>query len=275
MKLRVFIFFQMLFLCIKAQETKQFIRDNAIDCTVLTEANRPLYNKWLKNYKCIMVGEMHGTEEPAAFVLGLAKTFLAFNKKVIVGIEIGESEMGAFVNTKNRNDLKTAPFFTGENADGKNSEAWYSLIENGSKLRNTGFCFFDAWPEPLTGRDSVMARKIYAAYLKDTNVVVITLSGNIHSRTTPYKGEKTMGCYLKNYFNDKVLSVGHIYGPGTMYNNTGKGLMLNKVQSGDDVFGKAVDFPNYFIENKFRDFMSGHSALLYTKTITASLGHKQ
>lgn len=270
-----FLFFILFFPAIFiSQTTGNYIQKNAINCNNLSDTNLMVYNA-IKNYKCISVGEMHGTNEPAAFVLGLVKSFISNNRKVILGMEIENRKIAKFSKNNKEKYIKESDFFTISTNDGRNSEGWYNLIKEANKLENVKFCFFDTELGFNITRDSVMASNILKKYLVDTNYVIITLTGNIHNKTILHNENKTMGCYLKDYFGPKLISIYHLYGKGTMYNNSGKGLSIVDVEPTNNTFNDATNYTNYFIFNKFQNYFPGYSAFIFTKLITASLTHQK
>ncbi len=269
----ILVFLILFSINLKAQSVQEYIKNNAINCNILADTNINLYNT-VKNYKFILVGEMHGTKEPADFVCGLLKEFSEQNYKVILGMEIENRKIISFSESKKIKDIDKADFFKlGEN-DGRNNEAWYNLIAQASKIKNVEFCFFDTELGFDETRDSIMAINISKKYIEDTNAVIITLSGNIHNKTLVYKNIKTMGCYLKQMYGKKVFSINHLYNKGTAYNNVGNGLKVNIIESYSQTFSNAVNYTNYFLLNNFQNYLLDYSAFIFTDTITASLPHK-
>lgn len=267
----LFLFF---YINSNSQTVQDYINKNAINCSNLSDTNITLYN-CLKKFKCISVGEMHGTSEPAAFVLGLAKTFVQNNKKVIIGLEIENKKINFFSKTRKIADLEKSIFFNDSAKYGRNSEACYNLIFSANKINSIDFCFFDSDLAFDENRDSTMAFNIIKRYEADTNSVIITLSGNIHNMILPYNNKKTMGCYLKNYFKNKYFSITNLYGGGTMHNNTGNSLKINTVEKTNSIFDTATHYNNYFLVANFQNYLKEYNGIIYTKTITASLNYKK
>lgn len=246
-----------------SQNSLDTIKKNAIEITNLTMPNQNIYCL-LKKYKCICVGEFHGTKEPSEFLTGLAKTFLANNKKILIGFEIQKSTLLNFPSQNDTNSLSKTIFFNQKRMDGKNSKAWFKAISELNKL-NVKFCFFD---EGLG--DSVMSKNLINCYKEDTSFVILTLSGNLHNKLLPYKNSKTMGTYLKTFFGDNIFSVNHIFEKGTMYNLTSEGLKIHSLPDKKTNFSLATNYINYFISNTFNK-TNGYSGYLFTKEINASL----
>jgi hypothetical protein len=243
------------------QNAEDFIKKQAIECGQWP--NQELY-EILRDYKIICVGEMHGTKEPAEFLTGLAKTFISNGKKVTVGFEIPKREMKEFIDRRDTVGLLKTKFFSAK-LDGRSSEAWFRAIDECNRM-GTGFCFFD---DSGSDRDKDMCGKIVECYKADSNSVIIAISGNIHNKLVQHHENKTMACYLKEYFGNKVFSINHIYNQGTMYNRTSEGLGIHTISPSGGVFEVSTQYNSYFIRNIFID--NDYSAYFYTKMVTASL----
>ncbi len=261
-----FIFTILLFATkIQAQNLPRFISQNAIDIK-----SEQLFDK-IKNYKCVMVGEMHGTQEPAAFLGELVKIAVKNGKKVILGIEIPSKDLRQFIGKSTTENLKNTHFFKTGYGDGRNNKTWFDLIETCKVLPNVELCFFDV-DTISSNRDSVMFANLLKKYTQDTTNVIYTISGNIHNRLTPFNEQKTLGCYLVDYFSDKkIMSINHFYGSGTMYNDTGDGAKLHKVNTPPSIFATSTSLENYLLPSLPQGFMTGWTAILYTKVVTAAM----
>lgn len=251
-----------------SQNVEEAIKKTAIDLKDWTAANQNIYTA-LKDYKVICIGEMHGTKEPAEFLIGLTKTFVSNKRTVVIGIEIPESTMAQFQSQSDSIGLSKSKFFTDKTRDGRGSEAWFRAINECNKL-GLKFCFFDN-SDP--DRDLGMFNKLMKCYANDTNVVILTLSGNVHNRIVPFNGAKTMGCYLKERFGDKVCSINHINNGGTMFSRTSAGLKVHTIEPTDGVFTTATKYDSYYLPNIFNSWE--YNGFFYTKTMTASLPHTE
>jgi len=249
-----------------SQNGANVINTIAIDCKDLSLPNDKLYS-FFKDYKCICVGEMHGTKEPAEFLVYLTKLFTEKNKKIIIGIELPKYAMTEFIEKKDSISLTQSGFFSSKSVDGRNSEAWFNAINECSKLK-TSFCFFDGY------QDNFKCGNIIECYNADTNSVILTLSGNVHNKLLPYKDNKTMGCYLKEYFGNKIFTINHIFNEGTMYNLTSEGLRVSEFPPKNNVFATSTNYSNYFVPNVFST-TDGYSGYYYTTFMTASLPYKK
>jgi len=251
---------------LSSQNVADTIKKTAIDCSGLTVPNDKLYSA-LKDFKCICIGEMHGTKEPAEFLVYLTKLFTDKKRKVIVGIEIPKGSMTKFIERPDSIGLTESGFFSNKGGDGRNSEAWFKAINECNKLK-VQFCFLDGYP------DNYKYDNLMECYKADTNAVILTLTGNVHNKLLPYKDIKQMACYLKDRFGNKVFSINHIYNGGTMYNLTSDGLKVHTSAPTNGIFSTSTNYSNYFLLNIFntgRDY----SAYYYTKVVTASLPFKK
>lgn len=249
---------------LNCQTIEDAIKKTAIECKDWTTANQNIYAA-LKDYKVICVGEMHGTREPAEFITGLARTFVSNNKAVIVGLEIPENSISHFQNQRDSVGLSKSKFFSDKTVDGRASEAWFRAIIECNKL-GVKFCFFD---NANNNRDLSMYEKLIECYQSDTNAVLLTLSGNIHNRIMPFNDAKTMGCYLKERFGNKVCAINHINNGGTMFSRTSKELKVHTVDPTDNIFSRSTDYESYYLPNIFN--IAEYSGFFYTKKMTASL----
>jgi hypothetical protein len=265
-KLKYILFIFLLTVCrLSSQSVADTIKKIAIDCKDLTLPNDKLYSA-LKDFKCICIGELHGTKEPADFLVYLTRLFTDKKKKVLVGIEIPKEEMKEFIAKSDNNNLMRTAFFSIKGNDERHSEAWFNAISECNKLK-VPFCFFDAYP------DSLMCSNLIDCYKSDTSYIIITLTGNIHSGPEPFGDYKTMGYYLKEYFGNKLFSINHLFNEGTTYNSTDD-LKIRKIPPINNAFATSTSYASYFILNIF-DGPYNCSAFYYTKKVTASLPFKK
>ena len=254
---------------LQSQTLSNFIKQNAIDL------KRDSIFDIIKDYKCVMLGEVHGTKEAAGFLEQLIKLASKNGKKIIVGLEIPGNDMQEFIKKPTTNNLKKTLFFKDGYGDGRNNEAWFKLIDNCKSLKNVQFCFFDGDSDEYYSsedRDKVMFDNIVSEYKKDTARVVYTISGNIHNKITPYRKKKVLGCYLVDLFTEKnVLSINHIYGDGTAYNRVSGTLKKRDIKGQTGYWSTSTPLENYFLPRLPKNFQDGNNAIIYTKTITASV----
>ena len=265
MKNNLMLLFLFLSLSGRSQNFTEFIRQHAL------EIDDDAIFKEISAYKCLMIGEMHGTKESAEFVTTLTELSVRHGRKVVLGLEIPSGDMLPFTKKPTPKNLIKTWFFKTGYGDGRNSAAWFQLIVACNKLPGVKFCFFDATVENSQNRDSLMFSNLIKDYRQDTSRLLITLSGNIHNKIKPYKYGKTMGCYLADYFPDhKVMAINHLYGSGTVYNRTTEGLNIREITGQTGIFTTATPWERYFLPSLPPDFPSDYTAIFYTRTITAS-----
>lgn len=268
--MKIIIVLYLLFLLNINSAFCQFIKDNSIEILKLDSLDNEFFNV-IKDYDLIMVGEMHGTNEPAQFVEGLAKLIIRNEEKVNVGIEIPKNAINTFQINPTIQTLESCKFFNQENIDGRNGQAWYRLISNLIKKPKINLFFFDI--PNSTNRDSMMYVEVAKIKKNDKKVKIVLLSGNIHNQLTPYKGIVTMGTYLKRdstlLLKDKIMSIRHRYRKGTMFNNFGDGLKVHEVNYKKNIFNKDVNYKKYFCPN-FPELSKRYNFFIYTEEVTTS-----
>jgi hypothetical protein len=252
-----------------AQTFADFIDQHAI------ELKSPLILEKINGYKCLMVGEMHGTQEPAEFITDIVKIASKKGKKIILGLEIPPNDMKEFIKKRTIKNLKKTKFFSVGYGDGRNNEAWFKIIETCKKLKNVEFCFFDVDSDSRIdeqSRDSLMFSNLINVYKKDTTQVIYTIGGNFHNKIKPFRQNKTFGCYMAEYFSiDKVMSIFHAFGNGTTYNRENGVLKIRKIEGQSKLFTVSIKFAQYFLPKLPRNFTDDYTAFFYTGTITASM----
>lgn len=190
---------------------------NAIQISQLGSLDEDIYRA-IAPYQLIMVGEMHGTSEPARFVLGLTDLVARKGMHVQVGIEIPSDQMGKYLSNPTDSNIYHSDFFAHRRLDNRASYAWANLIAGIHVNANAEIFFFDINKDEMmdiTQRDSLMYLKIKERIRLHPTWTTITLSGNIHNMLHPYNGESKIGIYIlrDNELNmkGKVLSLNHVY----------------------------------------------------------------
>lgn len=141
-------------------------------------------------------GEMHGTEESPRFVTDVACTVARYDR-VQIGLEIWQDEtlrIQQYLMDGNRAALLSGPFW--KQHDGRSSLAMVALLDRVRDLRTRGarleVVAYDITNEP--DRDRAMADAVLAA--RDEGATFIGLSGNIHSRRTPWNSITPLVAHL-------------------------------------------------------------------------------
>jgi len=271
----LFIFFFILLASsLRAQISHEFIKENAIEVTSVEDAKSDTLYQKLKDFQLIMIGERHGTKEPAEFVEHLSKVMVHHGKKVALGLEIPREEMTQFIENPNEESLKQTSFFSKNNLDGRNAQAWYDLILSCYQDTNIYLFYFDN----LKGR--IMKLRSSAMYISLVEVkkefpdyMFITIMGNVHNRLKPFSGIETMGSLcLKdtvNFKKDKICSIIHLFGGGTLHKDRGDGFQLEEVEFKENHYSEATEFDHFFIQD-VEKYFKFYTSLYYSRTITAS-----
>ncbi len=232
-----------------SQTWKEYIAQNALPVGKTLELDSSLYHSF-KNYRLIMLGEMHGTLEPAKMVDQLAQLILLYEDSVSIGLEIPEKEMSSFLKNPSEKALKESQFFSKPNEDGRNGRAWFELVRYCMNEPRVSVFFYDNAVSPDVPRDSIMYLEVKKQAVLHPKNKILTISGNLHNQLIGRNGSKTMGAYLSAdssiFPKEQICSIYHYYAEGTMLNNTGKGLELTTIEFQESDF-TAGQFENYFI----------------------------
>ncbi|RYY98041.1 MAG: hypothetical protein EOO11_09225 [Chitinophagaceae bacterium] len=220
-------------------------------------------------FSVIMVGELHGTTEPAQFAGALADLLARTGDSVLLGIEAREDLMGAFPGRRTEAALLASPFFQGATADGRNSEAWKALLLGAARNPRIETFYFDSRE---AARDSFMALRIAAMMEAHPGWKVVTLSGNLHNKVRPVDGSPKAAWYLLEAggrpLNGRLCSVNIAYAEVAAWANMGDGLKLH-TRSSNNIYAQAAPSDNYLL---FLDPRSDYdyNAILFVKKVTAS-----
>jgi hypothetical protein len=247
------------------------LKDNAVKLTRLDSLDSSVY-KSLSRFQLIMIGEMHGTNEPAKFVIGLTKLMTDNGDSVQVGLEIPENEMTKFLSERTDSSIYSSEFFTKPPIDGRENFTLAEVISILNKNKKVKLFFFVV-PTNFSNPDHNMYLRIKSQINKNPHYKTITLSGNVHNRLQPYREKNTLGYYLKTdtalNISGKMCSLNHIYKSGTMVNNIGKGLVLREVNTGDTLYSTSVDSDNYLF--LFPDpSVNSYNGIFFTKFVSAA-----
>lgn len=251
----------------------EYVSENAIEINTELNLDSVHYNA-IKNFDLIMVGEIHGTNEPVILVEELSKLILKNEKSVSIGIEIPEEEMSKFIKVPNDSTLKQSRFFLKENRDGKNGQAWFDLLKYCNSESSINLFFFDNYKRmKIENRDSVMYEGIKNQKINFPNAKIITISGNIHNMLVPYNEMNTMGSYCDNdsinFPKGSICSIDHAFSEGTLLNNEGNGLELRTIEYEESIFSESSNYNNYMVFFQTHE-SNGHSSIFYTRKVSHS-----
>jgi hypothetical protein len=110
-----------------AQDYQAYVKENAVKIDNLDSLNHAVWHL-LSDYKLIMVGELHGTNEPAKFVTGLARLLSGMGDSVQIGLEIPSEKMTKYLKQPNDSNIYSSDFFAKNSDDGRASVAWAEVI---------------------------------------------------------------------------------------------------------------------------------------------------
>lgn len=251
-------------------EPVSIIKENAIPIEDLLSLSSDIYSE-IDKYDVIMVGEMHGTNEPTEFVSGLCELITKNEEKVVLAIEISSRLMDEIPFNVSEAQLKAMEFFSMENTHGTNGKAWLQLIQKCSQNKKISLKFIDNFR--AGSRDSSMYLEVLEIKQKYPNTKIVTLTGNIHNWLKPFRGKVKLGGYFMNdmvNFNpEKIMSINHIYKEGTMMNNTGNGLELQIVKGKDTFFNMTIGTKMYLCPRVFEK-QNQYTHFLYTEQVSHS-----
>ncbi len=257
-------------LSVRGQSLTDALQKNAIEINLPDTTLNEALNVIIDEYPIIMMGEMHGTQEPAKFVTYLVRQLLLRGKQVNLGLEIPANQMKEFIASPGTRGLERSGFFSkNSHKDGRSSESMFDLIAASCNNPNINLFFFDVESSTSNAdRDSMMYVNIRNEISKRPAAHTIILSGNIHNRLIPFRGTRTAACHL-SAGGGKILSINHQFKFGSMLNATNKGFGLHKIEPAQSVFSEATSFKCYFAAIP-ENTESPYNAFLYTEEVTPS-----
>lgn len=255
-----------------SQDFGEHFKKSAIEIANLDTLSNAIYDS-ISNFELIMVGEFHGTQEPAKFVAGLSNLISKKEGAVCVGLEIPKNELSEFIQNPSKENLLSSKFFSKTNVDGRNGQSWFDLVMYCTMDSTINLFFFDN-SEPSKGekRDSIMYVGVKNQKKLFPNTKIITLTGNIHNWRVPFNEMTTMGMYCLqdtlHFSSSKICNINHVFSEGTMRNNTGNGLELNTIEFEESVMTQSVNFTNYLVLYNYSG--SRYNGILYTRKVNQS-----
>lgn len=252
-----------------AQVDLAYLKINAIRFDHAEELGDSVY-LLLSPFQMITVGEMHGTNESAPFVIGLSRLFTDKGDSLQVGLEIPPELMSSFSSLHTDSSIYQSIFFHNPPfLDGKESIAWAYLISTLNQNPKVKIFFFDVNKDEDKGddRDSVMAMKIKSQFIQHPAWKMITLGGNYHNRITD---PSTMISILRRNHSIKICSLNMAYKEGTCSANFGHGLEIKKLGSYPSVCNSTTGYDRYLM---LMPHSSGYDydGFYFTKFISAAV----
>jgi len=248
-------------LMLSCQNPENQSNGNTTNLGNLSNLSQAVYDQ-IKPFDVIMVGEMHGTQEPAKLVYSLAELIADNEGEVYVGMEIPEKRINLSNDELKTENLLQTDFFTAENSFGMNGQSWFDLMVNCGADKRIHVFFLDNYT--TSRRDSSMYLEVKKIKELHPKRKILTLTGNIHNRLIPYREGVTMGsCIIgddSTFEPSEVMSINHYYKEGTMMNNIGNGLELHEAKGKDlSEMSKHKNFLSKMFEGR-----EGHNYFFYT-----------
>jgi len=252
-------------------EEQKDLKKSAIPIKSLSKLSNKIYDE-IANFEILMIGEMHGTNEPAEFAYGLCELITEHEDDVIMAMEIRSSLMNNLSDEMSISQLKELDFFRRKNFDGRNGVAWLDLVYKSIKNDGIILKFIDN-SYPSSTRDSSMYMEIRNIHNKHPNTKIVTLTGNVHNSFTPLFDKVRIGGYLLkdsvNFDSKKIMSINHVFSEGSMLNNDGTGLKISTIERKENIYNTTLSH-EMFLYKKFPEEQNRCTHILYTDKVTAS-----
>jgi len=246
------------------------LKYNAIPIDNLSKLNGDIYQEIAK-YDVILMGEMHGTKEPAEFAYGMSKLIADKEGEVTLALEIPSSQLDGMTDSMSKEQLKALPFFSGQNSYGRNGDACLDLIYNANQDSRIRLKFIDNYI--ASTRDSSMYVEICEIKKAASFTKIVTLTGNIHNWLIPFSNEERIGGLLIqdtiNFDPARIMSINHFYNQGTMLNNMGNGLELTTIEPKDNIYNQTISDKMYLCPRLSEDQLQ-NTHFLFTEKVTPS-----
>jgi hypothetical protein len=259
----------------RAQDLSSHVKQQLIRITVPGSLNDTIYRE-MSVYPLIMMGEMHGMNEPAEFLISLIKLMTSKGDQIQVGLEIPAEKMALFFRERSDSSIYQSDFFKKPALYGTESEAVAKIIETVIGTKNADIFFFDMNKkdgEISANRDSLMYLNIKRQLLEHPDKKTLVLTGNIHNMLRSFRGQVTMGMYLNEDkelgLKGKICSIKHQYKNGMMVNNQGKGLMLRSANTMDTEYSTAVTDDMYLLPLPI-PYADQYNWIYFTRNVTAA-----
>lgn len=251
---------------VKGQDLSSDLKKYAVKFNKVDSLSSDVYDL-LAAYQLIMIGEIHGTNEPVNLLEGLVNLLTKYGDSVQVGFEIPSRQMTYFLNQRTeRTDkriLKTE-FFSNPSGDGRASIAWYKAIANLNKNKKVKIFFFDKNFDQFGDADSIMYLNIKSQIKEHPNRKTITICGDMHNRLVSDNGQNTIGTLLAKdrelNITDSICSLNHFFKGGQ--------TLWNKFEETESAYSK-LGYENYvFLYPK--NYNESYIGFFYTKYLTKS-----
>lgn len=262
-KLKLILLSTLFSITVYGQDFTINLNKNAVPIEKTDSSQQNIFNL-LHGYSVIMIGEIHGTNEPINFVETLVEIFTRNGDSVQVGFEIPSKQMSTFLKQPIKGNLLKSEFFAFPSGDGRASLAWYKAMANILKNTKTSIFFFDKNTGDNRNADSVMYLNIKSRIKKYRNWKTITICGGSHNKLFDKDGLNRIGSLLiadkELNMADSLCSLNHEFKEGE--------TLWNSFKPNETVYSK-VGYDNYlymFPKNNSEPY----TGILYTKYLTKS-----
>lgn len=193
------------------------------DCGAPVEGLLPL----VAPGKTLVLGEVHGTREVAAFVYSAACQ-AAHGGPAVLGLEMpAQPQFEAFLTSDGgpeaRKAFLAAPFWTAAFQDGRENTANLELLDKVRMLRQRGLplelLLFDEQPRDPSQRDRLMAQHVLDFHAAHPGHTMVLVMGDLHARKkpgSPWKPDDGYG-WLASRLTWPVVSLTAVHEDGTAW----------------------------------------------------------
>lgn len=259
------------FLNANGQRNAEYIRTHAVRVDNPEKLNDSVYNL-ISPFQILMIGEMHGTNEPAQFVIGLTNLLTDKGDSVSVGLEIPSVEMANFISSRTDSSIYQSNFFSNmPYQDGRESFAWARVISQLKNNRKVQLFFFDinTEEEKKYDRDNLMYLKIKKQIQLHPKWKMVTLSGNAHTMIP--EEERKMAANLKHdkelNLSTKIAGFTNYFLQGSCHANFGSVLEKRTFTRPMNDFDTTFSFDKYVLLMSPKTTLP-YTGMYYTKNIT-------
>jgi hypothetical protein len=254
------------------QNMANYLSDHAISIDDPENLNESIY-QLLSSYQIIMMGEIHGTNEPAQFIIGLTNLLTSNGDSVQLGFEIPAGQMTRFISLQTDSSIYTSDFFLHSKMEsGRESMAWAGIISKFKDNPRVRLFFYDineGEGKPYQ-RDNLMYLNIKKQFNLHPSWKMITLSGNAHNT---FAEGNSMVSWLRDdkslNLSSKICSLNLEYLQGTCRADFGNGLEVKQLGHPESVYDTTLPFDKYFVLMP-SDSEYQYTGFFYTKYITAA-----
>lgn len=229
----------------------------------------------------VTFGELHGTVESPQFVSRVACAMSSAGGPVVVALEWPsdlQPSIDEYINlpTADISRVTSNAFFNGSN-DGRASGAMIQLVRDIKKLRTNGanisIAAFDAGRNASpsnrdASRDVMMAMNLRDVLQKNSNALVLALTGNIHSRIV--RGVAWNAALEPMMFHLRDLSTLSL----NVLHETGSAWVCSNSECGPKAFRGNAEFreiaPNRSVGLALDSLTEGHNGYYYVGKLSPS-----